>query len=122
MIKDEYAQIVVTTFEDLPATESASSGGWIAEARGRNWTAAVALLIAAAGVLVVHVTSRSKPQVRMDEPAATISIADETVDMSDPDATIDQEDSELKATLADRIQSDPDQAVRVLNQWLSRAG
>ncbi len=122
LIKSENAQVVVTTFDDLPADSVVARRGWIAEARERRWAIGAALMIAVGGALIIRLASRSKPKVRADEAASTVSIFDETLDMSESDSQLDQEDSELRATLTDRVQSDPDQAIRVLNQWLSRAG
>lgn len=122
LIKAGSAEVVVTTFDDLTESDVVMSSGWIDKLRQRKWTAGVALLVAAAGMLMIHVASRGTRQQRVDEAVATISLADGTVDPPPSESTLDPQGSDLRATLTDRIQSDPDQAVRVLNQWLSRAG
>ena len=118
---DEHRQlnVTVTTFDDLQTASSVSTRQRLSS-RLRNWSAAVALIIAALGVLIVQLISRKQAAV-----ATAHRIYPSTGESNDAGEVVPNEldeDAALRETLTDLVREDPDHAARVLNQWIAKAG
>ncbi len=120
-LPDDHHQlnVTVTPFDDLQ-TADAISARQILSGRLRNWSAAVALVIAALGVLGVQLISRKQAAAATPHrvfPSTGDSNEAENVELNELD-----EDAALRETLTDLVREDPDHAARVLNQWIAKAG
>ena len=114
--------VTFTMYDDLQPI--AASNRSLLSGQLRRWSGALALVFAGLGILMIHLINRRAGQGVADSPGTQqiFPIHDELHKHSLAETDDREDEDDLRAKLTDVVRDDPDQAARILNQWIGKTG
>lgn len=114
--------VTFTMYDDLQPVAAANPP--LISGQLRRWSGALALVFAGLGILMIHLINRRASQEVSDSPATQqiFPIHDELHEQSVTEMDDREDDDDLRTKLTDVVRDDPDQAARILNQWIGKTG